>query len=369
MRYTVVVAVFSVLAVACNDAPDAPPETGAAGEGAAMTTEAGAQADVGQKIDELFAAYQGTDVPGAALMVIRDGEPALIRTWGMANLDDGVPVRPETNFRLASLTKQFTATAIMQLVEQGEISLDDRLPDVFDGFPAYGNAITLRHLLQHNSGLIDYEGMIADDFEGQVSDRDALRLMYEVDSTYFEPGSEYRYSNTAYAMLAMLVEDLSGLSFADYLDAHIFTPLGMDNTVAYQRGISTVPNRALGYTVENGEITFSDQSTTSAVLGDGGIYTSLLDYYKWDQALYTDAVLPQARLAEMWTGNFGDYGLGWRVDEKDGHRRLHHDGSTSGFRNYVIRYPDQRMTVLVLTNRRGPDAMPLAEAVAALYLP
>lgn len=325
--------------------------------------------DRGAQVDELFRAYQGNDVPGASVMVIRDGEAVLIKSYGMANLEEGTPVRPETNFRLASLTKQFTATAIMQLVNAGKLSLDDRLTDVFDGFPAYGEHITLRHLLQHNSGLIDYEGMIPDDFEGQVSDRDALRMMYEVDETYFEPGTEYRYSNTAYAMLAMLVEDVSGVSFAEYLDTHIFTPLGMDNTVAHQEGISTVPNRAYGYTVEDGEVTFSDQSTTSAVLGDGGIYTSVLDYFKWDQALYTDKVLPQALLEEMWTGNFGDYGLGWRVDMKDGHRRLHHDGSTSGFRNYVIRYPDERMTVLVLTNRRGPDAMPLAEAVAELYLP
>ncbi|MDZ7769135.1 MAG: serine hydrolase domain-containing protein [Woeseiaceae bacterium] len=192
--------------------------------------------------------------------------------------------------------------------------------------------------------------------------------MYEVDSTYFEPGTGYRYSNTAYAMLAMLI-NRTGMTFPAFLEKYLFAPLGMDNSVAYQKGISEVPHRALGYTVENGEVTLSDQSTTSAVLGDGGIYTSALDYFKWDQALYTESVLQRETLEQMWTGNFGDYGLGWRVDEAGGHRRLHHDGSTSGFRNYVIRYPDERMTVLVLTNRRGPDVMPLAEAVAEVYLP
>jgi CubicO group peptidase (beta-lactamase class C family) len=192
--------------------------------------------------------------------------------------------------------------------------------------------------------------------------------MFEVDETYFTPGTEYRYSNTAYAMLAVLVENISGVSFAEFLKANIFDPLEMDGTVAYQKGISEVSNRAWGYTVENGEVSFSDQSTTSAVLGDGGIYTSVLDYLKWDRALYTEQLLPRAALEEMWTGHLGDYGFGWRVDSVDGHRRLHHDGSTSGFRNYVIRYPDDRMTVLVLTNRRDPDVMPLAEAVAGIYL-
>jgi CubicO group peptidase (beta-lactamase class C family) len=223
-------------------------------------------------------------------------------------------------------------------------------------------------LLQHTSGLIDYEDLIPEDFAGQVSDQDALRSMYEVDETYFEPGTEYRYSNTAYAMLAVLVEKISGMSFPDFLEQNIFEPLGMDNTIAYQSGISTVSNRAYGYTVENGEVSFSDQSTTSAVLGDGGIYTSVLDYFKWDQALYSDKLLPQSVLDQMWTANLADYGFGWRVDTVDGHRRLHHDGSTSGFRNYIIRYPEDRMTVLVLSNRRAPDAMPLAEAVAAIYL-
>lgn len=321
-----------------------------------------------QQVDLLFSAYSGNDVPGASVMVISNGNVIAQKAYGMANLERNEPVRPETNFRLASLTKQFTATAIMMLVEQGKLDLDDTLTELFANFPDYGSRITLRHLLQHNSGLLDYESLMADDFEGQASDRDALRMMYDVTETYFEPGTEYRYSNTAYAMLAVLIEERSGMSFAGFLDANIFAPLDMTGSVAYQRGVSEVAHRAMGYTVEDGVVTPSDQSSTSAVLGDGGIYTSALDYYKWDQALYTDQLLARESLQQMWTGNFGDYGFGWRVDTQDGHRRLHHDGSTSGFRNYVIRYPDDALTVLVLTNRRGPDVMPLAEEVAKMYL-
>lgn len=322
-----------------------------------------------QKVDTLFSAYQGDNMPGASVLVIKGGKQVLIKSYGMADVEKSAAVRPETNFRLASITKQFTATCIMMLVEQGALSLDDTLADVFADFPQYGGSITLRHLLQHNSGLIDYESLIPDDFVGQVSDRAALASMYDVDTTYFKPGTEYRYSNTGYALLAMLIEDVSGMSFPEFLQENIFGPLGMDGTVAYQKGVSTVSNRAFGYTVDGDEVIESDQSTTSAVLGDGGIYTSAQDYYKWDQALYTEKLLSRDSLDKMWTGNFGDYGLGWRVDVRDGQTRLHHDGSTSGFRNYVIRYPDEQLTVLVLTNRRGPDVMPLAEALAEMYLP
>jgi CubicO group peptidase (beta-lactamase class C family) len=164
-----------------------------------------------RQLDELFAAYQGDDVPGAAVMIAWDGKPAIARTWGMANIEDGVPVGTDTNFRLASITKQFTAICILMLRERGELQLDARLSDVFDNFPEYGRNITLQNLLQHTSGLIDYESRIPDDFEGQVSDHDALRMMTEVDRTYFEPGSKYQYSNTGYAMLAVLVENISGM--------------------------------------------------------------------------------------------------------------------------------------------------------------
>ncbi|MGE0622059.1 MAG: serine hydrolase domain-containing protein [Pseudomonadales bacterium] len=325
-------------------------------------------ADEPDRVDALFAAYQGAGMPGAAVLVVSNGEPVLVGTYGLADVDGNVPVRPQTNFRLASLSKQFTATATMMLVARGKLGLDTTLPEVFEDFPAYGRSITVAHLLGHTSGLVDYESLIPDDFQGQVSDRDALQSMYRVDDTYFEPGTQYRYSNTGYAMLAVLIENISGKPFAAFLEENIFAPLEMDATVAYQKDVSTVSNRAYGYTVEEGAVAFSDQSTTSAVLGDGGIYTSVLDYLKWDRALYTDSLLPADLLERMWTAGLGDYGLGWRVDSVAGRRRLHHDGSTSGFRNYVIRYPDDRLTVLVLTNRRGPDVMPLAESVAELYL-
>ena len=324
--------------------------------------------DPDARVEALFADYDGTDLPGAAVMVVRDGEVLLARAYGMANLEEAVPVSPATNFRLASVSKQFTALCVLMLAERGRLSLDETIADVFADFPAYGRGITMRHLLQHTPGLIDYEPFVPEDSPTQVTDRGVAEILRQQTGTYFPPGSEYRYSNSAYALLAMIVEARSGRSFAAFLAENIFRPLGMAGTVAYQKGVSTVANPAYGYTVGEQGVEGSDQSPWSAVLGDGGIYSSLEDLYRWDQALYTETLIPAERFAEALVPGLENYGYGWRIDEWRGHRRMHHDGSTSGFRNFVIRFPDARLSIFVLTNRREPDVQPLAEAVAALYL-
>lgn len=325
--------------------------------------------DQEKEIDRLFAGYRGVESPGAAVRVIRDGAPVATRTYGLANVEEKTPVRPETSFRLASVTKQFTAMSILILVDRGELALDDMITDVFPEFPEYGSGITLRHLLQHTSGLIDYEPFVPEDSERQVVDREVLDLMMQQDHTYFPPGSEHRYSNSGYAVLAMVVEQVSGQSFAGFLDENIFQPLGMHDTVAHREGVSSVANRAYGYHVGENGVEFSDQSPWSAVLGDGGVYTSVIDLAKWDQALYDNPFVRPELLEEAFAPGREDYGFGWRIDEYRGHRRMHHEGSTIGFRNFMQRFPDERLTVIVLTNRREPEVQSLAEQVADLYLP
>lgn len=320
-------------------------------------------------IDRIFADYRGAESPGAVVRVIRDGTPVATRAYGLANVEEKIPVRPETNFRLASVTKQFTAMSILILVDRGELALDDTLTDVLPEFPGYGDAITLRHVLQHTSGLIDYEPFVPEDSEKQIVDREVLDLMMQRDRTYFPPGSEYRYSNSGYAVLAMVVEKTSGRSFADFLEENIFGPLGMHDTVAHQEGVSVVANRAYGYHVGESGVEFSDQSPWSAVLGDGGIYTSVIDLTKWDRALYDHPFVRPELLGEAFTPGLGDYGFGWRIDEYRGHRRMHHEGSTIGFRNFIQSFPGERLTVIVLSNRREPEVQSLAEQVADLYLP
>ena len=193
--------------------------------------------------------------------------------------------------------------------------------------------------------------------------------MMEQDSTYFVPGSDHRYSNSGYAVLAMIVEKLSGRSFANFLAENIFEPLNMSGTIAYQKGVSNIDNRAYGYIVNADSIIFNDQSMTSSVLGDGGIYTSLLDLYKWDQALYTDQLVTRESLERAFTPVLEDYGFGWYIDDYQGHRRVYHTGSTCGFRNAYLRYPVDQLSIIILTNRRDPAVKELAEKLTKLYLP
>lgn len=322
-----------------------------------------------EAVDRLFRDYAGDATPGAAVRVIRDGEVILTRTYGMANIESGQPVTAATNFRLASISKQFTAMSILMLIEQNRLTLDTVLLQIFQDFPAYGDDITIETLLQHRSGLLDYEPLVPEDATEQVHDADVLEILKQQDAGYFPPGSDYRYSNSGYAVLAMIVEEMSNRSFAGFLQARIFTPVGMKNTVAYEEGISTVSDRAMGYTVTDDGVEFTDQSLYSAVLGDGGIYSSLDDLYLWDQALYRDDLISAESKQQMLTPALENYGFGWRIDNYDGHLRYHHSGSTSGFRNYLQRFPDQELTVIVLTNRAEPDVDRLGEKVADLFLP
>ena len=321
-----------------------------------------------QKVDQLFEAYRGENIPGAAVMIIDHGTPVLTKTYGMANLEEKIPVSSQTNFRLASLTKQFTAMCIMMLKERGKLDYSTTLTQIFPEFPSYGKTISILNILQHTSGLLAYEDLVPDTSKIQVLDKDVLALMMQQDSTYFEPGSAYRYSNTGYAVLAEVVKKISGRSFARFLRQNIFEPLGMKNTVAYEKGISAVPNRAYGYDVQGDSVSSGDQSTYSAVLGDGGIYSSLEDLFKWDQALYTDSLVTKESLRRAFTPYLERYGFGWRIDTYKNHRRIHHTGSTSGFRNVIQRFPDDELTIIILTNRKEPGVAPLAEKLADMYL-
>ncbi len=234
------------------------------------------------EVARIFVDYEGNDTPGAAVLVIHDGKKMLTATYGEARLEDGTPIQSDSNFRLASVTKQFTAMSILMLVERGKLSLDDTLYEIFPGFGDFAKDITVTNLLQHTSGLLDYEDFVPSDSPTQVHDNDVLEIMQATDHTYFTPGSEYRYSNSGYALIALMVEKYSGLTFPNFLEQNIFEPVGMTNTVAHVDGVDTVANRAFGYTVGENGVENTDQSPWSAVLGDGGIYTSLDDLFKWD---------------------------------------------------------------------------------------
>ncbi|HYN79959.1 MAG TPA: serine hydrolase domain-containing protein [Gemmatimonadaceae bacterium] len=312
--------------------------------------------------------YDG-DVPGASVLVVRDGRPVIRRSYGQSNLEDRIAATPETNYRLASVTKQFTAAAILLLAEDRKLSLDDRVKKWLPSLPSAVDSVTIEHLLSNTSGIVDYEDVMATGTTAQLHDSGVLHLLESQDTTYFNPGKSYRYSNSGYTLLALIVERVSGKSFATFLRERIFIPVGMSHTVAYEEGISTVPSRAYGYTQKEGKWTRKDQSLTSAVLGDGGIYSSIDDLARWDAALYDSRLLSDESRWLAFTPHTDTdradvkYGFGWRITGES----LWHSGETSGFRNVIVRYPGRRLTVVILTNRDDPAPYETALAIARLY--
>lgn len=322
----------------------------------------------------LFGEFDHADVPGASVMVIRRGKILFVRGFGLANLEEGVPCDARTNFRLGSVSKQFTAMAVLMLAEDKQLSFGERLTEFFPEFPGWGRRITVRHLLTHTSGLVDYERVVPPGTSLPLLDQDVLRLLMQQAKTYFPPGFKYRYSNSAYALLAMIVERRTGCTFARFLRRRIFEPLQMRGSLAYEQGLVVVPHRAFGYASKAGRFVRADQSLTSSVLGDGGIYSSVADLYRWDQALYTHRLVsrkmlelafkPHAQTDMPGTG----YGFGWYLSTYRGLKQIWHRGSTIGFTTRLVRIPEKQFTVIILANRQNANIVGLPHKLADKYL-
>jgi CubicO group peptidase (beta-lactamase class C family) len=348
----------------------------------------GAKANSPAKLVDALLKGIGTErEPGAAIMVLKDGEVIYIRCRGVADLQAMRPIDGRTNFRLASLTKSFTAAAAMLLVREGKLRYEDRLTDLLPGFPEYGRDITLRHLLDHTSGLPDYEGLMSPPPPGkpvedaQIDDAGVLELLKGQRAGWFVPGRLWRYSNSGYVLLGLIVARASGRSFPTFLRERVFQPLKMTGTVAYVRGKSTVSDRAFGYTKDGGRWRFTDQSPTSATLGDGGVYSSLTNLSLWDEALRRHILLTEEEMRPALTpvrvpgkgptgpdGRPADYGFGWFLNAWEGHPRMWHYGETIGFRTGIHRFTAGGLTVIVLANRSDLDASALAVKIAGFYL-
>jgi CubicO group peptidase (beta-lactamase class C family) len=326
-------------------------------------------------VDSLMADYARPNAPGASVLVVHNGRVDLIRSYGRADVERATPVRRETSFRLASLTKQFTATAVMQLVADGKLRYDDEIGAILSTLPEFARHVTIRQLLNHTGGLPDYEDFVPDTQTAQVHDRDVPALIGHASSARFLPGTRFEYSNTGYVLLALVVEQASGQRFADFLHARIFVPLRMRGTVALEEGRSRVSHRAYGYTVDAKEVRRTDQSNTSATLGDGGIYSSVVDLARWNCALERHTLVSATAQRMAWTpgvladGQETTYGFGWFVERDRGMMRLRHTGESRGFTNAILLYPERRLTVVVLTNRSGGKTGDIAQRIADLYPP
>lgn len=295
------------------------------------------------------------DNPGGALLVIKDGKVIIKEGFGVTDLDSKKPITPLTNFRMASVSKQFTAFCILTLTHQHKINLHDPVSKYLTGLPSFANKVTIQHLLTHSSGLQDYESLISDSVTQQVSDADVLNLIRGSDSLYFEPGSKFRYSNGGYCLLTQIIEHVSGMSYPDFIHQFVFEPLKMQHTSIMQKG-QVIPDRSYGYHQAEGEWKFADQSVTSATMGDGCIYTSLNDYSKWIMALWSEQLfsfqkdnnpmLPHIRLSDML-----DYGFGWFTCRlPDGIRCDFHSGESTGFHNIVFHQPAKKLLIVIFSN-------------------
>jgi CubicO group peptidase (beta-lactamase class C family) len=348
------------------------------------------------RIDSIFSGLIQPSDPGLAVLIKKDGKILFERGYGVRDLRSNAKIDSRANFRLASFTKQFTAMAIMLLVHDGNLRYDEHLTDVFPDFPAYGKAITIRNLLNHTSGLPDYEELMdAQEKKGgpkwspehQIHDEEVLVLLEAQTAGRFAPGTRWEYSNSGYVVLSLIVAKVSGMPYREFLQKRIFTPLQMNHTLVYEKGTNAISERAFGHSIENGKLVETDQSATSATLGDGGIYSNVADLAKWDGALTKHTLLSAqemqpaltpVRLADgsepHWppdphATNSGapavvKYGFGWFLDPYKGHARNYHDGETQGFRTTIQRFINDHISIVILSNRTdlNPDELSLKVA-------
>jgi CubicO group peptidase (beta-lactamase class C family) len=327
---------------------------------------------------------KGQHIPGLALGIYRRGEAVRVQGYGLSNVELDVPVKPATIFQSGSVGKQFAATAVMMLVEEGKVNLDDSITRYFDRAPAKWEPVKVKNLLSHTSGIAEYETIerikpgapfyLRLDFtEDELFDKVAAMPMD------FQPGEKWKYRNTNYLLLGMMIRKVTGQFYGDFLADRIFKPLGMTSTrIISEEDI--IPNRASGYRLVKGELKNQEWvSPTFNSTADGAIYFNVLDLARWDAALYTEKLLKKSSLDRMWTRfllndgkpNPGNYGFAWSIDEINGHRVIQHGGAWQGFTTFIARYVEDGITVVVLTNLDSAHSQPgkIAHAVAGLYDP
>jgi CubicO group peptidase (beta-lactamase class C family) len=352
-----------------------------------------------RQIDSLLSGVTQPDTPGLAVLVKKDGKLLYEKGYGVRDLRAKSKIDSQTNFRLASFTKQFTAMAIMLLVHDGKLHYDDRLTDIFPQFPAYGKTITVRNLLTHTAGLPDYEELMekAEKAKGpmwsaehQIQDSEVLALLEKQDKGKFATSTSWAYSNSGYVVLGLIVAKTSGMSYREFVQKRIFAPTGMKLSIVYQKGINEVRNRAFGHSREKEQLAETDQSSTSATLGDGGVYSNLEDLGKWDEALRKHTLLDENEMSPALTpvrladgsephwpkepdddnlapGKPVSYGFGWFLSPYKDRARMWHSGSTMGFRTVIQRFTADGLTIVMLCNRTDLDPRHLSEKIFDFY--
>ncbi len=325
------------------------------------------------KVDEFVkTAMDMAKIPGISLAVIKDGRPAIVKGYGLANIEHNVPVKPETIFQSGSVGKQFTAFAVMLLVDEGKIGIDDKIGNHLEDVPDAWSNITVRHLLTHTSGMTDYPDSF--DFRKDYTEDELLKIIKETPLA-FKPGERWQYSNLGYVTLGIIIHKVSGKFYGDFLAERVFKPLGMTTArVISERDI--VPNRAAGYVLRNGEV--KNQGWVSPSLNttaDGALYLSALDMIKWEGGLAGGKLLSRRAYDQMWTraklnnGRERRYGFGWALRNLNGKVVIEHGGAWQGFKTFIARYPDRKLAVIVFANLADVNPAKLASGIAEAFDP
>jgi CubicO group peptidase (beta-lactamase class C family) len=328
-------------------------------------------------VDEVFEDLTAPGSPGCALGVYRDGLMTYAKGYGLANVEENVPITAKTVFDIGSTSKQFTAASILLLEKQGRISVNDDVRKYLPELPDYGKKITILQLLNHTSGLRDYLTLMelgGVNTDSVTTDEDALALIVRQHALNFAPGSEWLYSNTGFFLLSLIVKRVSGKTLREFAAENIFTPLGMTHTQYRDDHTSLIPDRAMAYDADKKSEGYTLNVSYFEQTGDGAVHTSVEDLLKWDQNFYTGTIGGKIFLAELQehgklnSGKVLDYAKGLTVAEYRGLRAVRHGGAWGGYRAELLRFPDQHFSVACLCNIGNANPSRRANEVADVYL-
>lgn len=325
------------------------------------------EVDFARQADERVQVYVKENKFSGSVLVARQGRPVFQKAYGMANREWDVPNTLDSKFRLGSITKQFTATLILHLAEQGKLKLDDPVSKYYSDAPAAWSKITIHHLLTHTSGVPSYTGIPK--FFEQKS-RDPLKPMEIVKLTQdmpleFEPGTKFSYDNTGYILLGYVIEKVTGESYASYLKKTIFDPLGMSNS-GYDEWTPIIPHRAAGYMMGDHGIVNAAYLDMTLPYAAGPLYSTVGDLLVWDQALYGNKLLNDDSKRKMFTPFLENYAYGWFIDSSSKHKHVGHGGGINGFNTDIERYPDEKLTVIALSNLNSDSLTKITTDLATL---
>ncbi len=334
----------------------------------AICATGGLAQDVAAKLDQVADGFQKNRAFSGSVLVAKGGKVVLEKGYGMANIELDVPNGPDTKFRLGSITKQFTATAVLQLEEQGKLSVTDSACKYFTECPDSWKPITIHQLLSHTSGIRSYTDdpdFMKPRFMRIPLTPTEIMLLSKDKPLEFQPGEKWKYDNSGYIFLGIIIEKVSGEKYADYLKKHIFAPLDMADS-GYDVSTVVLKNRAEGYRSAGDGFHNADYLDMSLPYAAGSLYSTVRDLYRWDRALYTDKVLSKASRDKMWTPVKNNYGYGWGISELHNHKQIAHGGGINGFSTFIGRYPDDDAVVIVLSNNERSNAGAIANNLAGV---